>query len=646
MGEQKVSRIEGTDKMNRFVQSLLEDVQSLEYMIDNDWFEKDIVRIGAEQEMFMVDEKNYKPACVVEEALELMKDMPYVETELAKFNLETNLTPREFAGSCLSDLEKENFENLEKIRERLGPMGVKIVLTGILPTLKKADLNYGNLTPKPRYRALMEAINSQLRQEFYELRLSGIDELLVRHDSPLLEACNTSFQIHYQVSPHNFAKYYNIAQALAGPTLSVAVNSPIVFGRRLWHESRIALFQQSIDTRTTHDHMRELSPRVSFGKDWLKESILEIYKEDIARFRVLLAADVEEDSLAKIRQGQVPKLQALQVHNSTVYRWNRPCYGISPNGKPHLRIENRVLPSGPTVVDETANAAFWLGCMTGMGNQYEEVSKYLGFEDCRDNIAKGAQFGLDSKFNWLNDKKYAARDLIIQELLPLAKEGLQSRNIDSSDIDLYLGIVEERTKAHMNGARWMLRGYTHLSKKVGNEEALTVLTAAIIQNQEKEVPVHKWPQPDPDDLEDYSPSSLKVGEFMETDLITVRRDDSIEMAAQLMDWRKIRYIPVEDKSGRLVGLVSQRLLMRHYTKKNINNNKPLLLEEIMIQKPISIHQEASILQALRLMREHKIGCLPVVEKEELVGVITETDFLRITSRLLEKLDVKPNQKEL
>ncbi len=646
MGEQKVSLIDGTDKMNKFVQSLLEDVQSLEYMIDNDWFEEDIVRIGAEQEMFMVDEKNYKPACVVEQALELMKDMPYVETELAKFNLETNLTPREFIGSCLSDLEKENIDNLNLIRERLGPLGVKIVLTGILPTLKKADLNYGNLTPKPRYKALMEAINSQLRQEFYELRLSGIDELLVRHDSPLLEACNTSFQIHYQVSPKNFAKYYNIAQALAGPTLSVAVNSPIVFGRRLWHESRIALFQQSIDTRTTHDHMRELSPRVSFGKDWLKESILEIYKEDIARFRVLLAADVEEDSLAKIRKGEVPKLQALQVHNSTVYRWNRPCYGISPNGKPHLRIENRVLPSGPTVVDETSNAAFWLGCMTGMGNLYEDVSKNLGFEDCRDNIAKGAQFGLDSKFNWLNDKKYAARDLIIQELLPLAREGLESRNIDSADIDRYLGIIEERTKAHMNGARWMLRGYTHLSKKVGNEEALTVLTAAIIQNQEKEEPVHNWPQPDPDDLEDYSPSSLKVGEFMETDLITVRKDDSIDMAAQLMDWRKIRYIPVEDKSGRLVGLVSQRLLMRHYIKKNINNNKPHLLEEIMIQKPISIHQEASILQALRLMREHKIGCLPVVEKDELVGVITETDFLRITSRLLEKLDVKPNQKEL
>lgn len=646
MGEQNVSLIQEVNQMNKFVRSLLNDVQSLEYMIENDWFESGTTRIGAEQEMFMVDSVNYKPACMVEEALAVMTDMPYVETELAKFNLETNLTPREFTGSCLSDLEKENVSQLNAIRSRLDPLGIKIILTGILPTLRKVDLKYENLTPKPRYRALMEAINLQSKQNFYELRLSGVDELLVRHDSPLLEACNTSFQVHFQVSPVEFAKYYNIAQALAAPVLAISANSPIVFGRRLWHESRIALFQQSIDTRTTHDHMREMAPRVSFGKEWLKSSIMEIYKEDIARFRVLLAGDVEEDSLARISQGQVPKLQALQVHNSTVYRWNRPCYGISPNGKPHLRIENRVLPSGPTVIDEVANAAFWLGCMSGMGEQYEDVSQLMGFEDCRDNIAKAAQFGIDTKFNWLNDKKYAAKELILEELLPLARTGLRNRNINASDIDRYLDIIEERTRAHMNGARWMLRGYTKLAKSVGNDEALTVLTASIIQKQEKEEPVHTWKSPNPDDLDDYSPSSLKVAEFMETDLITVRRDDAIEMAAQLMDWRKIRYTPVEDKNGNLVGLISLRLLLRHYTRKNINDNKPLLVEDIMIKDPIVISQEASIMDALKLFRQHKVGCLPVIEKGELVGVITEMDFLRITSRLLERLDVKPHQKEL
>lgn len=646
MGEQKVSLIQEVEQMNKFVTSLLDDVQALEYMIENDWFESDITRIGAEQELFMVDNKNYKPATVVEKALEIMHDLPFVETELAKFNLETNLTPREFTGTCFSDLEEENITQLRLIRERLESIDVKIILTGILPTLRKVDLNFDNLTPKPRYRALMEAINMQLKQDFFELRLSGIDELLVRHDSPLLEACNTSFQVHFQVSPREFTKYYNIAQVLAGPVLAIAVNSPIVFGRRLWHESRIALFQQSIDTRTSHDHMRELAPRVSFGKDWLKESILEIYKEDIASFRVLLAADIEEDSLAKIRKDEVPKLQALQVHNSTIYRWNRPCYGISPNGKPHLRIENRVLPSGPTVVDEVANAAFWLGCMSGLGAEYDDVTGIIGFEDCRDNISKVAQFGLDTKLNWFNDEKHSAKDLILNILLPVARKGLEIRNVAKADIDKYLGIIEERTKAHMTGARWMLRGYTKLAKEVGGHEALTILTASIIEKQEKENPVHTWKAPNADDLNDYSPSSLKVIEFMQTDITTVRKDDTIEMAAQIMDWRKIRYTPVEDKTGKLVGLVSIRLLLRHFTQKNINNNKPILVEDIMVKNPICVTQNETIMDALRLMRQHKIGSLPVIEKGELVGIITEMDFLRITSRLLERLDVKPNQKEL
>jgi hypothetical protein len=191
---------------------------------------------------------------------------------------------------------------------------------------------------------------------------------------------------------------YNISQALAGPLIAISANSPIVFGRRLWHESRIALFQQSLDTRTTHDHMRERSPRVNFGNDWLKDSILEIYREDIARFRVLLSGDVEEDAIDLIHKGKVPKLRALQVHNSTVYRWNRPCYGISSNGKPHLRIENRVIPSGPTSIDEVANTALWIGAMMGMGDKYDDITQHISFEDVRDNFGKAAKFGIDSKF--------------------------------------------------------------------------------------------------------------------------------------------------------------------------------------------------------------------------------------------------------
>lgn len=637
MGEQRVSKVTDQKQMQKFVKALLKDVQALEHMLDNDMFDSGITRIGAEQEMAIVDKDTYKPNCIAMEALDKMKDYEWVETELAKFNLETNLTPRELKDSCFSDLHEENAAKLDKIQDVLNGMNTNIVLTGILPTLRKFDLELDNLTPKKRYKALMEAINEQLIGNSYELRLTGIDELLVKHDSPLLEACNTSFQIHLQVDPKEFVHVYNISQAVTAPVMAIAANSPIVFGRRLWHESRIALFQQSLDTRTTHDHMRERSPRVSFGKNWLQESIMEIYKEDISRFRVLISSDVSEDSLEMLKNGDIPKLRALQVHNSTVYRWNRPCYGISDNGKPHLRIENRVIPSGPTVLDEVANACFWLGLTVGMADEIKDIRELMSFEDARDNFGKAARFGIDSKFTWFNDKKVTCVDLILNELLPIARRGLQKRNVAQKDIDLYLGIIQERAASHMNGARWQLRSYTELIKKTNRDEALTVLTAAIIKNQKSGIPVHKWEIPDLKDLQNYKPSQLKVSEFMVTDLFTVQKSDIIELVAEMMDWQKIRYAPVEDTKGNLVGLVSRRLILRNLIK-NKRRGKTNTVNDVMLKDPITIDHNDTILNAMKTMRDNQIGCLPVINNGELAGVITEMDFLRISGRLIERLE--------
>ena len=639
MGEQRVSKVTDQKQMQKFVKSLLKDVQALEYMIDNDWFDTGITRMGAEQEMALVHKDTYKPNCIAMEALEKMKKYDWVETELAKFNLETNLTPIELTKSCFSQLHKENATKLDKIQAVLDKMDTNIVLTGILPTLRKFDLDMENLTPKKRYKALMEAINEQLIGSSYELRLTGIDELLVKHDSPLLEACNTSFQIHLQVDPDEFVHVYNIAQAVTAPVMAIAANSPIVFGRRLWHESRIALFQQSLDTRTTHDHMRERSPRVSFGRDWLQESIMEIYKEDISRFRVLISSDVTEDSLEMIKNGEVPKLRSLQVHNSTVYRWNRPCYGISDNGKPHLRIENRVIPAGPTVLDEVANACFWLGLTVGMADEIKDIRELMSFEDARDNFGKAARFGIDSKFTWFNDKKVTCVDLIINELLPIARKGLKKRKVAKKDIDLYLGIIQERAESHMNGARWQLRSYTELIKKCTRDEALTVLTAAMIKNQQSGIPVHKWGMPDLTDLVDYKPSQLKVSEFMVTDLFTVQKSDIIELVAEMMDWQKLRYAPVEDIKGNLVGLVSRRLILRSLIK-NKRSQKTNIVENVMIKDPITIDHNDTITNAMKIMKDNDVGCLPVINNGELAGMITEVDFLRISGRLIQRLEDK------
>ncbi|MCB0648139.1 MAG: CBS domain-containing protein [Saprospiraceae bacterium] len=639
MGEQRVHLVKEQKQMQRFMKALLNDVRALEYMIENDWFENDIVRIGAEQEMVLVHKETYKPATVAMEALELMKDLPWVETELAKFNLETNLTPREFSGTCFSDLHKENAEKLNQIQEILNGMDVSLILTGILPTLRKYHLIMDNLTPKPRYYALMDAINAQHLGPNYELRLEGLDELIIKHDSPLIEACNTSFQVHLQVPSHDFVHQYNIAQAITAPILAISANSPLVFGKRLWHESRIALFQQALDTRSSHDHMRERSPRVTFGKQWLSESSLDIYKEDISRFRVLLGSEVEEESLEMIRKGQVPKLRHLQVHNSTVYRWNRPCYGISDNGKPHLRIECRVIPAGPTVADEVANGCFWLGLMSGMTDTVKDIRTKLSFDDVSDNFLKAAKFGIDSKFNWYNDKKVNAIDLINNELIDIARHGLRIKNVAEADIDLYLGIISERAKKHMTGARWLLKSYTDLKTKSTEDEALSTVTAMIMDNQISGKCVHDWDIPQVGHLKQYKPGHLLVSEFMTTDLFTVQEDDIVDLVAELMDWKNIRYVPVEDKMGKLSGLVSTQLVIRNFLKKSRVSKKIILVKDLMIKDPVTIMQNSPIIEAMDKMQLNQIGCLPVVkENGELVGIVTETDFLRITSRLLSRLN--------
>ncbi|MEX2457048.1 MAG: CBS domain-containing protein, partial [Balneolaceae bacterium] len=382
---------------------------------------------------------------------------------------------------------------------------------------------------------------------------------------------------------------------------------------------------------------RDSSPRVTFGNQWLKDSILEIYQEDIARYRVILSSEVDEDVDALMNEGKIPELRALQIHNGTVYRWNRPCYGIS-NGKPHLRIENRVFPSGPTVTDEIANAAFWLGLLNGMDDEYPDIRKMLDFDDAKQNFFAASKLGLDTKFRWTNDSNYTAVDLICNELIPLAKQGLKNVGVDDGDINSYLDIIEERTEVGQTGSYWTIKSYNSLSKSVTREQALTATTNAMIKNQSKGEPAHKWGLAKLDDMEMWQPSSLLVEEFMTTDLFTVQKDDILELVANLINWRRIRYVPVEDDSKHLVGLVSMRMVFREYN--NIIHEKgkaSTSVDDVMIKNPITVHPEASILDAIDIMDEQQIGCLPVVKNNRLVGIITEQNYMTITKRLLQVL---------
>lgn len=641
MGTQTVERLTDEQQRNAFIRSLLTDVRSLEYMLENDWFESGITRFGAEVEMVIVDNQTLKPRNI---AMEVMKEMQYpkwLDGELAQFNLEFNLSPRKFTGGNFVLMEKEIYRYLSLLDKTLQKHGSTYVLTGILPTLQKFNLDQENLTPRERYFALIDAIKKSGLGKDVELKIFGIDELFVKHDTPLLEAANTSFQVHLQVDAPEYVKMYNIAQTLAAASISVSANSPIVFGKRLWHESRIATFEQALDTRTTNVHMREQSTRVSFGKDWINDSILDIYKEDIARFKVLLSSEIKNNSWEDIQKKITPELNALLVHNSTVYRWNRPQYGISGNGKPHLRIENRVMPAGPSVPDMMANAVFWLGAMKGMALQYDDIRKKIDFSALKDNFGRAARFGLEADFTWMKGKKRHVTELILKELVPMAEHGLKSCKINSKDISNYLGIIKDRVKKKTNGAIWMLDSYSHLLKqKVSKDETLSALTYSIMKNQKKNLPVHKWKKADLRDMGEYKPLELKVSEFMQTDLYTVEKSDILELVGEVMDWRKIRYVPVENEKGNLEGLVTARIITRQLLKKIEGTDKTVTVGEIMIKKPFTVKPETTIMEAMKIMRKHGLGALPVVKNKILVGVITESDFLDITSRLLERLHAK------
>lgn len=643
MGEERVKLADSQEEVQRFMKYVLKDIRALKKMLNEDgWFEKEPIRIGAEQELCLVD-RHSKASPRNMEVLDKLNDENFT-TEFAKFNLEINLDPQEFKDDCLTLMENQLQEKIDKVRAVVEEMGGEILLTGILPTIRKADVDLKNLTPLQRYRALCKAIN-KLRGGDFDLRIQGMDELLMKFDSPLLEACNTGFQVHLQVAPEEFVRKYNIAQAITAPVLAAAVGSPIFFGKRLWSETRIALFQQSVDTRTVGDHLRESSPRVTFGNEWVNESILEIFQEDTARYRVMLSSEVTEDVEKLLEEGTPPALNALQVHNGTVYRWNRPCYGVS-NGKAHLRIENRVFPSGPTVTDEMANAAFWLGLLNKMEDYHPDITEVMDFDDARMNFIAASKMGLDTKFRWIDDRRINAVDLITKELLPIAREGLEKVNIRQSDIDSYLEIIEERVSSGQTGATWIINNYASLMKENSSkEQALAAITTAMIKNQKKGEPVHKWGRARMDDLEHWQPSSLIVEEFMTTDLFTVQKDDIIEFVSDLIDWRRIRYVPVEDDKNHLVGLVTMRNIFKEYSKSlNHNEDIPQTVADIMIRNPITVHPEASIMEAMDLMDGQKIGCLPVVKNNRLVGIITEQNYMTIAARLLRVLHLN-NEKE-
>ncbi|MDN5200328.1 CBS domain-containing protein [Fulvivirgaceae bacterium BMA10] len=621
MGDHKVNKAEGKRARTAFIGHLLDDIKALEIMLEKGLFEKDVERIGAEQEFCLITE-NWRPSKSSEDILQAIND-PHFTTELAQYNLEINLDPVELKGNCFSLIHQQLIDLLNKAQSAAVAKNAKVLLSGILPTVSKNELNADYMTPNPRYWALNDMIR-EMRGADFELHIKGIDELSIKHDSVLFEACNTSFQLHLQVAPEDFISSYNWAQTIAGPVLSICTNAPLLLGRELWSETRIALFQQSIDTRSSSFALKTKEPRVTFGSSWAEGSVAEIFKHDIARYQVILASDIKENSLEVLKSGKTPRLKALCLHNGTVYRWNRPCYGVGGE-KAHLRIENRYIPSGPSTVDEMANFVFWVGLMKGRPSKYDDMKQLMDFGDVKANFIKAARTGKESVFKWMGGT-YTASELALKELLPIAYDGLSKTEISREDVDHYMGIIEKRI-AGITGSQWIVANYRKLKKHMRQDKALQELTKAIYQYQQDKLPIHAWPMLTAKSSSRNS-EKLFVNHVMSTELFTVNEHDLADLAISIMRWKNIHHVPVEGSEGKLKGLLTWNGMKKYMgSVRSISKS----VSDIMEKNIISVEPGTKLDEAIKLMKQNDIGCLPVVQNNRLVGIMTKKDIINLRS---------------
>ena len=623
-------RLEG-ERQREFMNALLDDLRALEHMLASGMFETGVRRIGAEQELFLINE-SWRPARGVLGVLERLRGDPHYTTELGQFQLEVNCDPQFLAGDGLGAMHEQLDHLVERARLASREIGLNIVMMGILPTMQKNDLSIDAMVPSARYMQLNRIVTA-LRGGKFEVAIKGLDELVLDHDSVMVEACNSSFQAHLQVAPDEFARMYNLAQLLAAPLMAVSANSPIVFNRRLWAETRIALFRQAVDTRRRQSVHRETEARVSFGTRWVKKSILEIHKEDIARFRALVGTDLDEAPMTVLKRGEIPQLKALRLHNGTIYRWNRPCFGVT-GGKPHLRIENRLMPAGPSTIDEIANTAFWAGMMVELGARELDPTNRLDFDQAGANFYTAAREGLGSHFTWLDGEDVNARELVLDRLLPIAEAGLQRQQVNPAHIKKYLGVVEERVRTARTGARWQLSSWNSLRDRATPGERSTAVVAATVQRQLTGRPVSEWERARLDEAKVSPKNYQRVDHYMTSDLFTVQAEDPIEMVANLMIWERIRHVPVEDHEHRLVGVITQRAVMRFIMSGG--SPRRTAVANIMKRELVTVTPETPTIEALRTMRRLGVGCLPVVDGDRLVGIVTDDDFMDLASKLLEE----------
>jgi hypothetical protein len=448
-----------------------------------------------ELELNLVDARG-RPAPCNGEVLASAAD-PRLTVEIDRFNVELNATPVPLAGRPFTTLTRELDEMLGATRAAASQHGAGIVMIGVLPTLEPSDIGYHTLSDRARYRALTEGLRAQRGGASFHIHIEGEDALDIDADDPSVEGANTSFQLHLRVAPESFARTYNAAQIATAPALAVACNSPMLFGRRLWDETRIALFRQSLAERPEPGDDDWRPSRVSFGHGWVRRGAFELFAETVAMHPPLLPVMATENPLAVARDGGVPRLAEMRLHHGTVWRWNRAIYDDSAGG--HLRIELRALPSGPTVVDMVSTGAFLLGLTLGLAPEAEALVQRMTFGHARRNFYEAARRGLDATLLWPTDVAPSPRPVPLRDLLtallPVARRGLVENGVAGDEADAWLRIVAARVAAWTSGARWQRRALPgRRARALSAREQMLRRYAELSWGG---APVHTWPEAEP-----------------------------------------------------------------------------------------------------------------------------------------------------
>ena len=459
-------------------------------MLGESRFDGDRSSVGLEVELNLTDDDGV-PAMTNAAVLERIADADF-QTELAQFNVEINVAPRKLPGTVLSELEDGIRDTLNRAEERSRTTGSHMMIIGILPTVDEDHLCADTLSANSRYALLNEQIFAA-RGEDLHIDITGRERLVAYADTIAPEAACTSVQLHQQVDPDDFARHWNAAQAIAGIQLAVGANSPFFFGRELWQETRIALFEQATDTRPEELKAQGVRPRVWFGERWIT-SVFDLFEENVRYFPALLPVCGTGDPLAELERGETPSLSELRLHNGTVYRWNRPIYDVS-GGCPHLRVENRVLPAGPTCADILANTAFYYGLVRMIADEERPLWSRMSFSAAEENFHVAAQKGIDAPLYWPGLGSVPATELVLRRLLPLAHAGLDSAGVDTADRDRFLGIIEQRCVTRRNGATWLAHSFRSRHHADRDPfDSMREVTKGYRELMNSNEPAHNWPE--------------------------------------------------------------------------------------------------------------------------------------------------------